>query len=811
MTSHVDIDLGVNDEGREGLDGNNIVVAVRFTVHAQQRTVGLCCCSPRPRKHLKDSICWHLETYEFVDNGEFSNLDMVLVQLGPSTALVTLDKQARETGVTKGELGKLVGLLERHRVVVKHTSIAEFKVDPEDLSGKLRRLLSDGSMLAHFCSEVERPLATGCLAAILSSSVCNMDAEPDGSCDIKLASLGIYTKLDSSAAEAVMLLPDPSMPKSRTGSIFGVLNHCKTKMGTRMLERWLRQPLRYLRAIEARQELVGLFCGAASLRAMLRDGPLRTAPDLDAIKIRMQKSRGGLMEVFKLYAFSRTIPNFIDALSAEAEIEFDESEVDLLQSHFVQRFKSLKGDLAGYQVLVENVMDLSQLPDCVVNPAYSSELQDLRNDMNEVMEEINDIYAVARDGWCDFGNKAPLHLEPDKVRGFVFRLSKANLGKELPSRKRNVEIVSILKNGVHFTTPDLRQAGKMFRDLKNEYSEKQEDLVSKAVETASTYLPVMEMASDVVAELDVLVGMAHAAAMAPTEYVRPTLREPGTGVLKVTGARHPCIEYQDGVSFIPNSYDMSKEKGRFVIVTGPNMCGKSTFIRTLGSIVVMAQVGSFVPADSAEISIVDAVFARMGAGDAQQRGVSTFMAEMLEASAIISTASDQSLIIIDELGRGTSTFDGFGLAWAISEHLVRETRAFTLFATHFHEMTTLAEKESCVQNRHVSARIDKDKIIMLYKVNEGPCLESFGIHVAQMACFPSRVIRASKRKARELERFENVLETLEERGGCNNQNENSMAESARAFAKAKFAQCSPEEALRQTRVLVEATGVPNGE
>ncbi len=744
-----------------------------------------------------------------MDNGEFSNLDMVLVQLGPSTALVTLDKQAKETGVTNGDLGKLLGLLERRCIAVKHVSITEFKVDPEDLSGKLRRLLSDGSMLAHFCSEVERPLATGCLAAILSSTVCNMDAEPDSSCDIKLASLGMYTKLDSSAAEAVMLLPNPSAPKSRTGSIFGVLNHCKTKMGARMLECWLRQPLCDLKAIEKRQELVGLFCGAPSLRTMLRDGPLRTTPDLDAIKIRMQKRKAGLMEIFKLYAFSRTIPNFIDVLSAEAEIELDESEVALLQNHFLKMFKSLRGDLSGYQVLVENVMDLAQLPDCVVSPAYSPELQDLRNDMDEVMEEINDLYAVARDGWCDFGNKAPLHLEPDKVRGFVFRLSKANLGKDLPSRKRNVEIVSILKNGVHFTTPDLRQAAKRYRDLKTEYSEKQEDLVSKALETAITYLPVMEIASEVVAELDVLVGMAHAAAMAPIEYVRPVLREQGTGILKVTSARHPCVECQDEVSFIPNSYNMSKDKGRFMIVTGPNMGGKSTFIRTLGSIVVMAQIGSFVPADSAEITIVDAIYARMGAGDAQQRGVSTFMAEMLESSAIISTATDQSLIIIDELGRGTSTFDGFGLAWAISEHLVRETKAFTLFATHFHEMTTLAEKEPCVENLHVSARIDKDKITMLYKVNEGPCLESFGIHVAQMASFPSRVIGAAKRKARELERFENVLETLEEESSCNDQNQNRMAESARAFAKAKLDECTAEEALRQTRVLVEAIGAPN--
>lgn len=179
-----------------------------------------------------------------------------------------------------------------------------------------------------------------------------------------------------------------------------------------------------------------------------------------------------------------------------------------------------------------------------------------------------------------------------------------------------------------------------------------------AVETACTYLPLLEAATGLVAELDVLVAFGHVAALAPTEYVRPTLLPAGSGVLKVVEGRHPCLEMQADVSFIPNDYIMETGKSNFGLVTGPNMGGKSTYIRALGCIVVMAQVGCFVPATSAEISIVDAVLARVGAGDAAQRGVSTFMAEMIEASTILSTASKQSLVIIDELGRGTSTFDG---------------------------------------------------------------------------------------------------------------------------------------------------------
>lgn len=204
----------------------------------------------------------------------------------------------------------------------------------------------------------------------------------------------------------------------------------------------------------------------------------------------------------------------------------------------------------------------------------------------------------------------------------------------------------------------------------------QRALVAKAVETAATYMPVAEAASALVAEVDVLAGFATAAALSAAEYTRPILLKAGTEAeaeegaqkLVIRGARHPCVELMDSVgAFIPNDYCLQKGQSNFQIVTGPNMGGKSTYIRGIGSIVVMAQVGAYVPAAHCELSPVDCVLARVGAGDAVQKGISTFMAEMLEASVILQTATKNSLIIIDELGRGTSTFDGFGIAWAISE------------------------------------------------------------------------------------------------------------------------------------------------
>jgi DNA mismatch repair protein MSH2 len=329
--------------------------------------------------------------------------------------------------------------------------------------------------------------------------------------------------------------------------------------------------------------------------------------------------------------------------------------------------------------------------------------------------------------------------------------------------KREYKEVQTLKAGVLFTTSELLELRREFDQLSEKYNSTQTGLAGEVIAVAGSYCPVFEKLGGILAHLDVIISFAHVAVNAPTAYVRPKIHARGTGDTVLKEARHPCMEVQDGINFITNDVSLIRGKSEFLIITGPNMGGKSTYIRQIGVIALLAQIGCFVPCSSAEICVFDSILARVGASDSQLKGVSTFMAEMLETASILKSATRESLIVIDELGRGTSTYDGFGLAWAIAEHIVKEIGAFALFATHFHELTALADAYPQVENLHVVAHVEDDssgykekkrQVTLLYKVAQGACDQSFGIHVAELVRFPDKVVKMARRKADELEDFE---------------------------------------------------------
>ncbi|KAI7124631.1 DNA mismatch repair protein, partial [Hortaea werneckii] len=423
----------------------------------------------------------------------------------------------------------------------------------------------------------------------------------------------------------------------------------------------------------------------------------------------------------------------------------------------------------------ETTVDLDALEnhEFVIKSEFDDGLRIIRKKLDKLRYEMDkEHHRVADDLNQDTEKK--LFLENQRVHGWCFRLTR-NEASAIRNKKQYTEL-STQKNGVFFTTHAMTEMRREFDRLSENYNRTQSGLVNEVVSVAASYCPVIEKLAGVLAHLDVLVSFAHVSVHAPTSYVRPKVHPRGTGNTILTEARHPCMEMQDDISFITNDVSLVRSESEFLIITGPNMGGKSTYIRQIGVIALMAQIGCFVPCTEAELTIFDCILARVGASDSQLKGVSTFMAEMLETSNILKTATRESLVIIDELGRGTSTYDGFGLAWAISEHIVKEIGAFAMFATHFHELTALNETYPQVQNLHVVAHIGDDEgdttmagdnsnqkrdVTLLYKVVLGISDQSFGIHVAELVRFPQKVVNMAKRKADELEDFSGKHEDVQ--------------------------------------------------
>src|SRR5438552_511234 len=526
---------------------------------------------------------------------------------------------------------------------------------------------------------------------------------------------------------------------SRDTSLLAVLDRTATPMGARKLRSWILQPLRDLTELGCRQQMIADLLQEPDLLDSIRT-ELKSIRDIERAVGRLSQASGNARDLVTLKASLEQIPKLksevqklLDRLSFGANRAKEEGDIELLAQRLQNEIHEMP---ALAQKLTKALVDdppLALKEGGIFRDGYDADLDELRNGSREGKNWISQLQEreIAATGIKS------LKVRYNSVFGYFIEVTKSNLASVPEHYTRKQTTVG----GERFITPELKEMEGKILGADERARNLEYELFQKLREETLRELGPIQRTADAIAILDVLCALAETARL--FNYCRPTLDESLRLVIK--DGRHPVLD-QNLVEekFVPNDTTLDGENMRLAIVTGPNMAGKSTYIRQVALIVLMAQIGSFVPAANAEIGLVDRIFTRVGANDDLARGQSTFMVEMNETSNIVNNATERSLVILDEIGRGTSTFDGLSIAWSVAEFLHDKIKARTLFATHYHELTKLAEERSGVCNFNVAVREWNDQIIFLRKIVPGGADKSYGIQVARLAGLPKEILDRAK-------------------------------------------------------------------
>lgn len=567
-----------------------------------------------------------------------------------------------------------------------------------------------------------------------------------------------FLVLDSVTARNLDVVEPAHADAARDASLFGALNRTSTPMGARRLREWLLRPLAHAELIRRRQEAIGRMMARTAELEQLRSA-LREVRDLERTLSRLSVGSGNARDLVALRLALEQLPRLRSIIGALSDGE-TESGAPLLEGWPMEGSSTPNRELALIDELRDQITELPELADRIaraivdepplalkegglIREGFDPHLDELRKAGTEGKEWL----ARLQQQEIERSGIPSLKVRFNSVFGYYLEVTKTHLDKVPPDYIRKQTVA----NAERFITPALKEMeGKILgaeeRALKLEY-----ELFQKIRESILSEVPRIQLTASALSQLDVLASMAETARL--FNYCRPHV---GTeGVLEVVEGRHPVLDQSSsGERFVPNDSLLDATGQQIAIITGPNMAGKSTFIRQVALIVLLAHTGAYVPATRARVDLVDRIFTRIGASDDLSRGQSTFMVEMSETANILNCATPRSLVILDEVGRGTSTFDGLSLAWSIVEFLHNQVGAKTLFATHYHELTELAGRLARVRNYNVAVREWNDQIIFLRKIVEGGADKSYGIQVARLAGVPRPVLERAKEILRNLEEAE---------------------------------------------------------
>ncbi len=631
--------------------------------------------------------------------------------------------------------------------------------------------------------------------AILHYTKENFQSNPVHVQKLSVISSDDFMILDPSTRRNLEIL-NPIIGQEREGTLLSILDHSITPMGGRMFKQLITHPLVALDKIQERLDRVDTFFQDRDLRNSIREN-FENISDLERLLGRMATGRASPRDMVTL----KNALTYIEPVRASIRASGHDA-------------------LTFYGECLEDVDEVVQLINTAIadNPPQNiTEGGIIRDGYNVDLDELREISREGKSWIVNLQNQErektaipTLKIGFNKVFGYYFEVTRTHQDKvpEYFIRKQT------LVNAERYITPELKEFEEKVLGAEEKMAELEYALFQQIREAVAGWGAVIQNNARLIAELDCLAALAHVAAL--YKYVKPTIDD-GHEVRIVDG-RHPVVEQllPHDEPFIENDISLSNADTQIMVITGPNMSGKSTYLRQVGLIVFLAQIGSFVPAASAHVGIVDRIFTRVGASDNLAFGESTFMVEMLEAANILNNASPKSLILLDEVGRGTSTFDGLSIAWAMTEYLHHNKKiaAKTLFATHYHELTELAMLYPRIKNYRVAVQEHEDHVVFLRKIEEGGMDNSYGIYVAQMAGLPSPVVERAREVLRNLEANEltpNDTSRLGKRQGGRNVDQNQLSlfdarqpsEIEEALKKLDLNTLTPIEALLKLQELKE--------